>query len=54
MQKGVHMVFCTYWLNHDCGVGEIIFNSTNSKFSDSDSARSYNTTPTSAHVPKES
>ena len=53
LEKSSYM-FCTYWLNHGCGVGETIFSSTISKFSNSNSTRSNNTTPTPAHVNKES
>ena len=39
-----------YWLNHSWESEKIFLNSTNSKFSDSDSTRSNNITLTSAYV----
>ena len=41
-----------YWLNHGFGVEKLFFDSTNLTFSNSDSKKSNNTTPTSAHVKK--
>ena len=45
-------IFCTYWLNHNCRVKEIIFQL--HQFKVSDSTKYNNTTPTLAHVKKES
>ena len=45
-------IFCTYWLNHNCLVGEIIFQL--HQFKVSDSTKSNNTTPTLSHVKMES
>ena len=54
MWKGAYVFFCTYRLNYGCGVEELFFNSTNSKFSNPNFTRSNNRTPISAHVKKES
>ena len=48
------MYFCTSWLNHDYLVKKLFFDFKKSKFSDFHSTNSNNTTPTSAHVKKES
>ena len=44
-------IFCTYWLNHNCLVEEIIFQLHQLV---SDSTKSNNRTSTSAHVKKDS
>ena len=48
------MYFCTSRLNHNYLVNKIIFDLKKSKFSDSNFTNSNNTTPTSAHVKKQS